>query len=1268
MAHFLLHCTAPQEALMLEDQQSERLDQSLALALKHLSLSPHRTTSGPPTHTHADTHTAEARVQQLCSLLHLASRHGLRAVASFVLQQPGGRDALRRPSTRGETVAREAERRGHEQLLQLLRRYETSSHVEEEPEEQVLSYPEGRVFRRHANLGTYTLTVQREEGAEPESREHLQDEVEELRRLIHLHRDTKGTSGVCGHRAETCTAPSGGGLQACTNGQDAGPAAVTIETCSTTEEQGSPLSLEERTQGAEPAAFTQTSCSSGLSICKKQEAGGEVSGSAGRARKNKKKSCKRMSREEKKRSAQRNTDTTIQDTPLPIKPDGKCAPSYAVAVPTTTVVEKQEVEKWEVEQLMCERSVETESVTEQRHTQSRDLRSAVQPTETMGQEQSQGPQESQSDPEGPSPPDKKTSPSPKSPEVERKPRRVLWRDGGWMSSRMGSETKTLWYEGEGGDLQQGGEGGVNSQSVWYDGDTMDTSGQEEPKQREQEAESPSAAQPHAAGPQPAPSHGPSAAQRQEVHAPQREEEAGPECRRERGASESRKSSETADNNNEEREPKSRRKRRKKRGRRGSSGSSIESHRGPEADLNPEQEDQTGTVPEATTREEAEQDAMTLPGQTEGRSSVSSPEVAVTDERGTDQTRGTPVHTGDTQDVDCEPDHSTSSCDAAAERPDITMTDGEGNTADGEESRGHVDLDLQTEEDLSVQASLFTDAPPSTDDSSEVEFPELKTQRVPPLDSDRVGQPVDQGAGLPGFMDSEHPAGTGGPPCEGTADVSLLLTGEGSAETAPREHSGHCLTSETMRDQQQEMCVGEEGVGKERRRRSEEGDIRMVHGEEKSSSDRDTEHKHNEEELAAAAVAVIAVAVASALASIELSRQLANNESEGEESAGTERSEQEVLTDADRSLQLTSNEHRHVLASSTAEAGNTLKEQANEEQLACDTEEQLAEHLHSNQQAVDTSAFTQLVTEGNQTRPEGADSMLKADLKPSRRVTDEVTAEVTDEVTHKVTDEVTEEVTDEVTDEVTEEVTAEVTEEVTDEVTDKVTAEVTEEVTDEVTDEVTHEVTHKVTHKVTDEVTDEVDTQTESELLSPVRDTEQHPEGSREQPVCLSEAGGETGLQVQEGERRDVSQVRESEAPQLDEQVQGPSDPPCDSAPEADPHHEEPPVDVDLSEQQLSRSLSDLTRAPVGGDGEDRDANADMDTVDGWKERERAKKERGEEARRDEVTEEDTSETETESCEPSSQEKDSTHIQQVSLKPPGPELYTHTSLHAQESSL
>ncbi|KAM7003448.1 uncharacterized protein LKV04_004500 [Tautogolabrus adspersus] len=150
---------------------------------------------------------------------------------------------MRRANARGETATREAETRGHEQLLQFLSLYETSSHVEEEPKEQVLSYPEGRAFRHHANLGTYTLTLpvlhQREEGAEPESREHLQDEVEELRRLIHLHRDTKGTSGVCGYRAEThtCTPPSSGGLfspthglQACTNGlqresgQDAGPA------------------------------------------------------------------------------------------------------------------------------------------------------------------------------------------------------------------------------------------------------------------------------------------------------------------------------------------------------------------------------------------------------------------------------------------------------------------------------------------------------------------------------------------------------------------------------------------------------------------------------------------------------------------------------------------------------------------------------------------------------------------------------------------------------------------------------------------------------------------------------------------------------------------------------------------------------------------------------------------------------------------------------------------------------------------------------------
>ncbi|XP_062276307.1 A-kinase anchor protein 13 [Scomber scombrus] len=55
MAHFLLDNTAPQEALLLDDEQiplkeCERLDQSLALALKHLTVCHQRT--APRLHTH----------------------------------------------------------------------------------------------------------------------------------------------------------------------------------------------------------------------------------------------------------------------------------------------------------------------------------------------------------------------------------------------------------------------------------------------------------------------------------------------------------------------------------------------------------------------------------------------------------------------------------------------------------------------------------------------------------------------------------------------------------------------------------------------------------------------------------------------------------------------------------------------------------------------------------------------------------------------------------------------------------------------------------------------------------------------------------------------------------------------------------------------------------------------------------------------------------------------------------------------------------------
>ncbi|CAJ1057087.1 A-kinase anchor protein 13 [Xyrichtys novacula] len=1001
MAHFLLHSTDPEEALLLEDQQIPlkecvKLDQSLALALKHLSPPTLRMASGrgpshsdsdmdvhtrigetlshkdteTPEHTQRYRNTADTRVQQLCSLLNLAARHGLPAVASFVLQQPGGPEALRRTNAQGETATQEAERRGHKKLLELFKRYDLSSPVDAElqQQQQQLVYPEDRVFRHHADLGTYTLTLhQREEGAEPGSRERLQEEVEELRRLIHRRRENKESSG-----AASPSSPPACGLQACFNGQQGSRQdAVTIETCTTTT-QGTPLTLEEATEREEPAAVSQTSCGAG-SARQNQEAEGEVkeSPAAGRSRKSRKKAArsKKLSPEDRNGTEQRIAKTSTSDEPVSptgstgtsvISQSGLSKTAEKTSSPrepeTTTITEKQEAEKKrEVDLLVSKGAAErqSETQTEERHAEGQtetqpgpvtDLRPAAESTVTMGQEQSQDPQATPSNPEGsPSTETMKPSPqsdsrtSPKSPDSERKPRRVLWRDGGWIGSRMGSplnaqeeETKSVWYQGE--DLEQGvGDSSeskdLNSQTVWYDCDSNDQREEEQLEQRgakekkegdlssaqllEQDHSShpPSAGltQPHAAGSRPAPSHG-QAAQRREVHASQREEEVEQESKEE---GRSRKSSETAADN-EETEAKNRKKKKKKRGKKGSteaklsSSSSIESQSQTEiqteaeTSLNPKDKDQTGradTQREPTQREEAEQDAMTLPSQTrtqtQSRTTDSNrpecdfpnsdpgftpPEISLTDNRRTDMS----VETGLSEGTGLPAGSSPVMAETKEERADCHGPD-----------------------TLTSDSSLLECIRPgSTEDSFHEEFPEQKTHLTVSVDSNKPGQSVDPGGSPAGFMGLESPAKAGGLPCCGTADVLPTLRREGRAETAGREYLEHCLASEMMSDQLQEeegkteLREGDEEEGKERREEGKENG--MVHEEKESLQQKFSK------ELAAAAVAVVTVAVASAIASIELSQQ-----SEKEQSARREISAQDAeQTEKTQTEQMEKTEQTH----------------------------------------------------------------------------------------------------------------------------------------------------------------------------------------------------------------------------------------------------------------------------------------------------------------------------------------------------------------------
>ncbi|XP_037308074.2 A-kinase anchor protein 13 isoform X3 [Pungitius pungitius] len=1048
MAHFLLDNKAPQEALLFDDEQipleeCERLDQNLALALQHLSLAHER--AGPvvdgqmavtdahratEVSTLLDSRNIASRCQQLSSLLHLAASHGLRTVAAFLLQQPGGREALSRPDAQGLTAARLAESRGHRQLAELFTLYETSLNVQ--AEEQHL-YADGQLFQHHANVGTYTLTfpgLYRTEGAA--ETQVVWEEVEELRRRIYLHREDKGKSACAATRTLTCDpATPGGGMQPCSNGLSA----VTTETCSTAiEEQGRPRSLEERAQGQDPAVVTHASGTSGP-LCQRQEAGGEQKGTpaanspAARRRKNRKRTTTtarlaaespgsnrstteagigRARRPAKTTGSSAETDESVspagivaasvigatkthnraEETLLPTKPvstpgaDGKCAGRKAAFLPADAIIEKQEGEKWEVDLLTCERVAKTK--IEQRDTKcfpAEDVEESVaERTAAMGQEQSQDQQESQSDQDEPGQVDTMDSSrrsgrsnGPKSPDTERKPRRVLWRDGGWLGSRMGSETaaKAVWYQGEKPDKaadEDWDREEANSQSVWYDRDTVDqrqhkqleqvmkeqeecglsaalASGLSSPQLLEQSRSShrlsSALSQPHAAGTQPALSHGP-CAQRREVHGSQGEEEVGPDWKQRgvardgeeasgRDTTHSRKSSETADieegvegesQGSADKGAKGRKRRRKKRGRKGaegklSSSSSIESQsqieiktqREQVSDLNAALE--AKDIPGEVDIETPSSDTMHLPGQTRDARGpdITNPDLSESslEFNSTECGRPDATQTLETKELSEDDSRDTDSIFTASDlQMEIRKADMEGivhpveneilyptevdqlvhqaveskqlfinkdqmlagNAVASVDRTGLVESNCPKELPVKLSGPIE-----STEGSSLAEFPEQKTQHEQSVESNKPADPTG----------SACPAGARGLLFEGMEDVLPLEMLESTSKTTARGYLEHCFSSLRPTDQQheekrKESLLGEEEAGSERSR-SGENNSGMVRCEECSSIDQEQDHN---EGMVATAIAIVTVAIASAMASIELSQQLADNQSERQE--------------------------------------------------------------------------------------------------------------------------------------------------------------------------------------------------------------------------------------------------------------------------------------------------------------------------------------------------------------------------------------------------
>ncbi|XP_029910505.1 A-kinase anchor protein 13 isoform X2 [Myripristis murdjan] len=838
MARFLLDNTSL-EALFLDDQQvslkeCERLDHSLVLALKHLSLlykwtsvslepwthihtdpnitdivintqqkthcnthigeEPDKKTvtqtdlaTDTNTHTDIDRHNTEqkethmrtwmdsstplessidlSQCQQQPTLLHLAASHGLKRVASFLLKQPGGREALRKTDAHGQTPVCLAKSKGHQHLLELFTQYETSLPDQVEPEDQLHIYPGGRVFQHHPSLGTYTLTLstpQEREGRETEIIVSccLQEEVKDLSALVQLHQENKGKSDLGGIFKSAPASPpltSNHDLSSppcrvwpCSNGQPeskeaADMAVATIENCGKAkQEQESPPSLEGRKQREGSTIFSHTSCTTG-NFFHRQETGGEqeVTPAANwcvvRSRKSKKRTTKhrtktlgknKSTREAVEGTARTQTETTgstlgteeetlllieptvafassegestknpssvgTQRTPLPIKPmhrsgcEGKSVGSRAVVLVTTTV-EKQEGENWEIDLERSERDVGRNSLTEtkqanikchparQRHLKTTlDLASVSNITEhnvTMGQDQSKDPPDSESDQAELCQPDLRDQ----SPKLESKPRRVLWRDGGWIGAGIASAShgqeilpNTIWYQDENSDqsLNEGTRKDFHrkqpvSQTVWYTTDqpkngqhehkeltSPQASGLSTPQLFEQGLRfhqlSPALSQTHGTGIQPAPSHV-AGAQRQEVHRSQQEEEVGEEWKEEgvdrdgkevenreksnyREISKRAETEETGEERQETegRGEKGRRKRRKKRGKKGGMDAKLSSSSSIESQSQIEIQTQRKKVTEQNTQRETERPSDTqAEAKTQtGRADVYSPSVS-----------------------------------------------------------------------------------------------------------------------------------------------------------------------------------------------------------------------------------------------------------------------------------------------------------------------------------------------------------------------------------------------------------------------------------------------------------------------------------------------------------------------------------------------------------------------------------------------------------------------------------------------------------------
>ncbi|XP_067827474.1 A-kinase anchor protein 13 isoform X2 [Heptranchias perlo] len=183
-AQFLVSSAGSQEALnairIIDNFRGSSdnvalLDKNLTLALQRLVLPSTWNVLGPDTKLPAFIPRE--------TLMHFAARLGLSRLASFLLQQPGGQEALGIANLDGATPINLAAQRGCHGLEELLTQRNPAAALQADVTPIVSSEDCSLRYQQHLNI--YTYTISNPQGAELNSMEH---NISEMQRHIQSHR------------------------------------------------------------------------------------------------------------------------------------------------------------------------------------------------------------------------------------------------------------------------------------------------------------------------------------------------------------------------------------------------------------------------------------------------------------------------------------------------------------------------------------------------------------------------------------------------------------------------------------------------------------------------------------------------------------------------------------------------------------------------------------------------------------------------------------------------------------------------------------------------------------------------------------------------------------------------------------------------------------------------------------------------------------------------------------------------------------------------